>query len=183
MTDEPGGFGRSSSVTAHATTKEILVHTFLPCLWFDGKAEEAARFYTSLLPDSHVDNVWRSPADTPSGPAGMVLTVDFTLLGNRVQGLNGGPDFKFNEAISFVVECDGQAEVDRLWEALTADGGEPGPCGWLKDRYGLSWQIIPRELNDLVGDPDPDRARRAMEAMLQMGKIEVDALRRAADGA
>ncbi len=159
------------------------MHTFHPCLWFDGKAEEAARFYTSLLPDSHVDNVWRSPADTPSGPAGMVLTVDFTLLGNRVQGLNGGPDFKFNEAISFVVECDGQAEVDRLWEALTADGGEPGPCGWLKDRYGLSWQIIPRELNDLVGDPDPDRARRAMEAMLQMGKIEVDALRRAADGA
>ncbi|HET7636551.1 MAG TPA: VOC family protein [Candidatus Limnocylindria bacterium] len=159
------------------------MHTFHPCLWFDGKAEEAARFYASLLPDSDVDNVWRSPADTPSGPAGMVLTVDFTLLGNRVQGLNGGPDFKFNEAISFVIECDDQAEVDRLWDALTADGGEPGPCGWLKDRYGLSWQIIPRELNELVGDPDPERARRAMEAMLQMGKIEVDALRRAADGA
>jgi predicted 3-demethylubiquinone-9 3-methyltransferase (glyoxalase superfamily) len=156
--------------------------TFYPCLWFDGKAEEAAEFYAGLLPDSHVDSVWRTPADTPSGPIGTVLTVDFTLLGQRVQGLNGGPDFQFNEAVSFVVECDGQAEVDRLWDALTADGGEPGPCGWLKDRYGLSWQIVPEELNVLVSDPDPERARRAMEAMLQMGKIEVEALRRAADG-
>jgi predicted 3-demethylubiquinone-9 3-methyltransferase (glyoxalase superfamily) len=113
----------------------------------------------------------------------MVLTVDFTLLGTRVQGLNGGPDFKFNEAVSFVVEADDQAEVDRLWDALTADGGEPGPCGWLKDRFGLSWQIAPRELNELVDDPDPERARRAMEAMLQMGKIEIDEIRRAADAA
>ena len=156
--------------------------TLYPCLWFDGMAEEAADFYAGLLPDSHVDRVWRSPADTPSGPAGMVLTVDFTLLGQRVQGLNGGPDFRFNEAVSFVVECEGQAEVDRLWDALTADGGEPGPCGWLKDRYGLSWQIVPEELNALVSDPDPERARRAMEAMLQMGKIEIEALRLAADG-
>jgi predicted 3-demethylubiquinone-9 3-methyltransferase (glyoxalase superfamily) len=159
------------------------MHTFYPCLWFDGKAEEAATFYASLLPDTHIDRVWRSPADTPSGPAGMVLTVDFMLLGNRVQGLNGGADFQFNEAISFVVECDDQDEVDRLWEGLTADGGEPGPCGWLKDRFGLSWQIVPRELNELVNDPDPERARRAMEAMLQMGKIEIDEVRRAADGA
>ena len=159
------------------------MHTLYPCLWFDGKAEEAAEFYASLLPDSHVDRVWRSPAETPSGPAGMVLTVDFTLLGTRVQGLNGGPDFKFNEAVSFVVEADDQAEVDRLWDALTADGGEPGPCGWLKDRFGLSWQIAPRELNELVDDPDPKRARRAMEAMLQMGKIEIDEIRRAADAA
>ena len=157
--------------------------TLYPCLWFDGKAEEAAQFYTSLLPDSHVDRVWRSPADTPSGPAGMVLVVDFTLLGSRVQGLDGGPDFRFNEAVSFVVECDDQAEVDRLWEAFTADGGEPGPCGWLKDRFGLSWQIVPRELNVLVDDPDPGRARRAMEAMLQMGKIEIEEVRRAADAA
>jgi len=157
--------------------------TFYPCLWFDGKAEEAATFYASLLPDSRVDRVWRSPADTPSGPAGMVLTVDFTLLGNRVQGLNGGPDFKFSEAVSFVIECDDQAEVDRLWDAFTADGGEPGPCGWLKDRFGLSWQIVPRELNELTSDPDPERARRAMEAMLKMGKIEVEELRRAADAA
>ena len=126
-----------------------------PCLWFDGKAEDAATFYTSLLPDSSVDKVWRSPADTPSGPAGIVLTVDFTLNGHHFQGLNGGPDFSFNEAVSFVIECEDQDEVDRLWDALSADGGEPGPCGWLKDRFGLSWQIVPRQLNELVGDPDP----------------------------
>lgn len=151
------------------------------CLWFDGQAQEAAEFYSSLLPDSHVDKVWRSPAETPSGPAGMVLTVDFTLLGQRVQGLNGGPDFRFTEAISFVVECADQAEVDRLWAAL-GDGGEPGPCGWLKDRYGLSWQIVPKRLEELLDDPDPGRARRAMEAMLTMGKLEVAELERAADG-
>jgi predicted 3-demethylubiquinone-9 3-methyltransferase (glyoxalase superfamily) len=159
------------------------VHALYPCLWFDGNAEEAATFYTSLLPDSHIDRLWRSPADTPSGPAGMVLTVDFTLAGQRIQGLNGGPDFTFNKAVSFVIECEDQAEVDRLWDALTADGGEPGPCGWLKDRFGLSWQIVPRELNVLVDDPDPERARRAMEAMLKMGKSEVEELRRAADAA
>jgi predicted 3-demethylubiquinone-9 3-methyltransferase (glyoxalase superfamily) len=154
-----------------------------PCLWFDGQAEEAAEFYETLLPDSHVDNVWRSPADTPSGPAGMVLLVDFTLAGQQFQGLNGGPDFKFNEAISFVIECEDQAEVDRLWDALTADGGEPGPCGWLKDRFGVSWQIVPRRLNVLINDPDKERARRAMESMLKMGKIEVDELERAAEAA
>lgn len=154
-----------------------------PCLWFDGQAEEAANFYVTLLPDSRVDKVWRSPADTPSGPAGMVLTVDFTLASQKFQGLNGGPDFTFNEAVSFVIECEDQAELDRLWDALTANGGEPGPCGWLKDRFGLSWQIVPRRLNELVSDPDPDRARRAMEAMLKMGKIEVDELERAADAA
>jgi len=154
-----------------------------PCLWFDGKAEEAAELYTSLLPDSRIDKVWRSPADTPSGPAGTVLTVDFTLAGQPVQALDGGPEFKFNEAVSFVIECDDQAEVDQLWEALSADGGEPGPCGWIKDRFGLSWQIVPRRLNELVNDPDPDRARRAMEAMLKMGRIEIDELERAADAA
>ena len=159
------------------------MRTLYPCLWFDGKAEEAAEFYTSLLPDSHVDKVWRSPADTPAGPAGMVLTVDFTLAGQRVQGLNGGDDFRFNEAVSFVIECDDQAEVDRLWSSLTADGGEPGPCGWLKDRFGLSWQIVPRRLNELLDDPDKGRARRAMDAMLQMHKIEVAELERAADAA
>ena len=157
------------------------MRTPFPCLWFDGKAEEAAKFYTSLLPDSRLDKVWHSPADTPSGPAGMVLTVDFTLNGQQFQGLNGGPDFSFNEAVSFVIECEDQAEVDRLWDALTADGGEPGPCGWLKDRFGLSWQIVPRQLNELVEDLDPERARRAMEAMLKMGKIDVAELQRAAD--
>lgn len=153
-----------------------------PCLWFDGQAEEAAAFYITLLPDSRIDKVWRSPADTPSGPSGMVMTVDFTLHGQRYQGLNGGPHFRFNEAVSFVIECPDQAEVDRLWAALAADGGAPGPCGWIKDRFGLSWQIVPRRLDELVNDPDPERARRAMEAMLQMGKIEVAELERAADG-
>jgi predicted 3-demethylubiquinone-9 3-methyltransferase (glyoxalase superfamily) len=164
-----------------ALSQEDKMRNPFPCLWFDGKAEEAARFYTSLLPDSSVDKVWRSPADTPSGPAGMVLTVDFTLNGQHFQGLNGGPDFSFNEAVSFVIECEDQAEVDRMWDALTADGGEPGPCGWLKDRFGLSWQIVPRQLNELVGDSDPERARRAMEAMLKMGKIDVAELQAAAD--
>ena len=153
-----------------------------PCLWFDGNAEEAANFYVTLLPDSRVDQVWSSPADTPSGPEGMLLLVDFTLAGQHVQALNGGPDFKFNEAISLVIECEDQAEVDRVWDALTADGGEPGPCGWLKDRFGLSWQIVPTELNRMLEDADRDKARRAMEAMLQMGKLDVDALRRAFEG-
>ena len=159
------------------------MHKPYPCLWFDGDAEEAALFYTSLVHESHIDKVWRSPAETPSGPAGMVLTVDFTVAGQRFQGLNGGPDFHFSEAVSFVIECADQAEVDRLWAALAADGGEPGPCGWIRDRFGLSWQIVPRRLNELMDDPDPGRARRAMEAMLTMGKIEVAELERAADAA
>jgi len=123
----------------------------------------------------------RARAETPSGPAGMVLTVDFTLAGQKLQGLNGGPDFLFNEAISFLIDCEDQAEVDGLWDALIADGGQPGPCGWLKDRFGLSWQIMPRQLNEMLKDPDEGRASRAMEAMLKIGKIEVDGLRRAAD--
>ena len=155
-----------------------------PCLWFDKDAEEAAELYTSLLPDSRIDNVWRSPADTPSGPAGTVLTVNVTLAGQRFLLLAGGPQaFTFNESVSFVIETDDQAETDRLWDALIANGGEPGPCGWLKDRYGLSWQIVPKRLNELTSDPDPDRARRAMEAMLEMSKIDIAALETAADAA
>jgi predicted 3-demethylubiquinone-9 3-methyltransferase (glyoxalase superfamily) len=157
------------------------MRTPYPCLWFDGQAEEAADFYISVFPNSTIDRVWRSPAETPSGPAGMVLLVDFTIDGQHLQGLNGGPEFKFNEALSLIVECDDQPEVDRLWDALTANGGEPGPCGWLKDRFGLSWQITPIRLNELLDDPDPGRAARAMEAMLKMGKIEVAELERAAD--
>jgi predicted 3-demethylubiquinone-9 3-methyltransferase (glyoxalase superfamily) len=152
-------------------------------LWFNGQAEEAASFYASVFPNSEVGKVWRSPAETPSGPAGMVLTVDFTIDGQHFQGLNGGPDFNFNEAVSFVVECADQAETDRLWVALTANGGEPGPCGWLKDRFGVSWQIVPVRLLELTSDPDPGRAARAMEAMLKMGKIDVAELERAADAA
>jgi predicted 3-demethylubiquinone-9 3-methyltransferase (glyoxalase superfamily) len=176
-------FWSSAGPNLRIASKEEEMAKITPCLWFDGKAEEAANLYVTLLPDSHVDKVWRSPADTPSGPAGMVLTVDFTLAGQQFQGLNGGPDFNFNEAISFVIDCEDQAEVDRLWEALTANGGEPGPCGWLKDRFGVSWQIVPRQLNEMVQDPDQERARRAMEAMLKMGKIEVDELERAVEAA
>jgi predicted 3-demethylubiquinone-9 3-methyltransferase (glyoxalase superfamily) len=157
--------------------------TITPVLWFDGQAEEAADFYVTLLPDSHVDTVWRSPADTPSGPAGSVLTVDFTLAGRPFQGLNGGPEFEFNEAVSFMIECEDQAEVDRLWEALTSSGGEESVCGWLKDRFGVSWQVIPRRMNELLADADRERAGRAMEAMLKMVKIDVAELERAADRA
>ena len=157
--------------------------TLFPCLWFDGDAEEAANFYVTLLPDSHVDKVWRSPAETPSGPAGMVLTVDFTLAGQRFQGLNGGPDFKFNESISFVIDCEDQVEVDRYWDALVEGGGEHGPCGWLKDRFGLSWQVVPKQLYEVLGGPDPAGAQRAMEAMLQMSKLDVAALEAAYAGA
>jgi len=153
----------------------------VPCLWFNGQAEEAAEFYVSLLPDSRIDQVFRSPADTPSGPAGSVLTVEFTLAGSKYLGLNGGPEFKFNPAVSFQIHCQDQAEVDRLWVALT-EGGKEIACGWLEDRWGLSWQIVPIRLTELLKDPDPDRARRAMEAMMTMVKIDVAALERAATG-
>jgi len=153
-----------------------------PCLWFDGNAEEAADFYVTLLPDSRVRKVQRSPADNPSTAEGAVLVVEFTLAGQDFMGLNGGPQFSFNEAVSFSIDCEDQAEVNRLWEALTADGGKPVACGWLKDKFGLSWQIVPRELPRLLSDPDPDRARRAMKAMMDMVKIDVAALRKAADG-
>lgn len=152
-----------------------------PFLLFDGQAEEAARFYVSLLPDSQIDRVTRWPADTPSGPAGTVLTVEFTLAGTRFVGLNG-PKFSFTEAVSFQIACADQAEVDRLWAALSA-GGSKGPCGWLKDRWGLSWQVTPTRLLELIADPDPNRARRAMEAMMKMSKINIAEVEHAADGA
>jgi len=149
-----------------------------PCLWFDGQAEEAAAFYTSLLPNSHIDRVFRSPVDTPSGPAGSVLTVTFTLAGGQYMALNGGPQFRFNEAVSFQVHCADQTEVDRLWSAL-GQGGTEMACSWIKDRWGLAWQIIPVRLTELLHDPDPVRSRRAMEAMMQMVKIDIAALERA----
>lgn len=152
-----------------------------PCLWFDGDAEEAARFYASLLPDSRVDAVHRAPADYPSGKAGDALTVEFTLAGRKFTGLNGGPHFRFNEAVSFQIYCDDQAEADRLTEALSAHP-EAEQCGWVKDRWGLSWQIVPRRMLELLSDPDPGRAKRAMEAMLTMKRIDVAAVERAADG-
>ena len=153
-----------------------------PCLWFDGDAEEAATFYTSILPDSRIDRVNPAAADTPSGPQGSVLSVDFTLAGQQFIGLNGGPDFQFNEAISFSIDCEDQAEVDRLWDALVEGGGEHSVCGWLKDRYGVSWQVIPRRLPELVNGPDPQGAARAMQAMLQMTKIDVAKIEEAYEG-
>jgi predicted 3-demethylubiquinone-9 3-methyltransferase (glyoxalase superfamily) len=153
-----------------------------PCLWFDGVAEEAAGFYVSLLPDSRIDKVMRSPADNPSTPAGAVLTVEFTLAGQSFLGLNGGPQFPFTEAVSFSIDCEDQAEVDRLWDALTADGGKPVQCGWLKDRFGLSWQIVPRALPRLLSGPDKEGAKRAMEAMMEMVKLDVAELERAYRG-
>lgn len=159
----------------------VEIDKVVPFLWFDDAAEEAARLYVSLLPDSRIDGVQRAPADTPSGPAGKVLTVRFTLAGRPFIALNGGPQYPFTESVSFQVACDDQAEVDRLWAALT-DGGAEGACGWLKDRWGLSWQIVPRRLPQLLGDPDAGRSRRAMEAMLGMRKLDIAALERAADG-
>jgi predicted 3-demethylubiquinone-9 3-methyltransferase (glyoxalase superfamily) len=153
--------------------------TITPCLWFDGTAEEAAHFCASLLPDSRVDSILHAPGDYPSGKAGDVLTVEFTLMGRPFAGLNGGPHFKFNEAVSFQIPVDTQAEADRLTNALSAVP-EAEQCGWVKDRFGLSWQIVPRLLQRLLSDPDPARAGRAFEAMMQMKRIDIAALERAA---
>jgi predicted 3-demethylubiquinone-9 3-methyltransferase (glyoxalase superfamily) len=147
-----------------------------PCLWFNGQAEEAAKLYTSLLPDSRIDCIFRSPLDTPSGPAGTILTVEFTLAGIQYLGLNGGSQFPFTQAVSFQIHTDDQAETDRIWAALS-DGGEEVACGWLEDRWGLSWQIVPRRLTELMHDPQ--RAGRAMAAMMKMIKIDIAALERA----
>ena len=153
-----------------------------PTLWFDGTAEEAAMFYSSLFPDSRIVSVNRSAADNPSTKAGEVLTVEFELAGQPFMGLNGGPDFRFNEAISFTIDCQDQAEVDRYWEALVKGGGAHSVCGWLKDRYGVSWQVIPRALPELLADPDRGAAARVMKAMLEMTKIDVAELQAAREG-
>ena len=152
-----------------------------PCLWFDGNAEEAAKFYASIFPDSRVDKVQRSPGDNPSGKEGEVLVVEFTLNGQKFTGLNGGPLFKFNEAVSFQIDCKDQAECDRYTNALSAVP-EAEQCGWVKDKFGLSWQVVPRRLMELFADPDRDRARRAFEAMMTMKRIDIAAVERAAEG-
>jgi predicted 3-demethylubiquinone-9 3-methyltransferase (glyoxalase superfamily) len=158
------------------------VTNIVPCLWYNHNAEEAAKFYVGLLPDSHIDNVVRSPADNPSTKEGDVLVVEFTLAGQSYIGLNGGPQFPFTEAVSLQVRTEDQAETDRLWDAITGNGGEESMCGWCKDRWGLAWQITPKRLLELNADPDPARARRAMQAMMQMRKIDIAAVERAADG-
>jgi predicted 3-demethylubiquinone-9 3-methyltransferase (glyoxalase superfamily) len=150
-----------------------------PNLWFDTQAEEAAGFYTSVFPNSRIVSKTHY---TESGPreTGMVMTVEFELDGQRFVGINGGPNFKFDEAVSFEIECQDQEEIDYYWERLS-EGGQEGPCGWLKDRFGLSWQVVPTGIDEVFADADPQKADRAMAAMLQMGKIDVAALRAAAD--
>lgn len=153
-----------------------------PMLWFDGTAEEAAKFYTSTFPNSRIDKVVKAAADNPSNHKGDVMTVEFTLDGATFVGLNGGPDFKFNEAISFVIDCQDQAEVDRYWEALIKGGGEPSVCGWLKDKFGVSWQVVPRQLNEMMESDDHAAAERATKAMLQMTKLDIAKLEEAYRG-
>ncbi len=153
----------------------------IPCLWFDTEGEEAAAFYTSIFKNSRVLQVTRYGSAGPR-PEGMVMTVNFELDGQEFIALNGGPEFRFNEAISFQVNCESQEEVDEFWTKLS-DGGEEGPCGWLKDKYGVSWQIVPTVLEELIRDPDPEKSQRAMKAMLGMRKIDIAQLQHAADHA
>lgn len=160
------------SPTQVAPTAKIVPH-----LWFIDQAVEAANFYVSLFPDSRVDSVTPMPADTPSGPAGSVPIVEFTLASQPFMAISAGPLDSFNHAISFVVNCDDQAEIDRLWDALS-EGGTIEQCGWLEDRYGVSWQIVPTVLTEMMKDPDRDRARRVTEAMLQMKKLDLAELER-----
>lgn len=152
------------------------------CLWYDGDALEAARFYAETFPDSAVNAVHRAPADYPAGRQGDVLTVEFMLMGIACLGLNGGPAFRHSEAFSFQVATDDQAETDRLWNAIVANGGQASACGWCKDRWGLSWQITPRALTAAIADPDPAAARRAFEAMMGMTKIDIAAIEAARRG-
>jgi predicted 3-demethylubiquinone-9 3-methyltransferase (glyoxalase superfamily) len=157
------------------------MNTITPCLWFDGNAEEAAAFYVSLLPDSRIDAIHKAPGDYPSGKSGQVLTVEFTLMGRPFVGLNGGPHFSFNEAVSLMIPVQTQAEVERLSDALSAVP-EAEQCGWVKDRFGLSWQVVPVMLLKLIADPDPARARRVFDAMMTMKRIDIAAIEAAARG-
>jgi predicted 3-demethylubiquinone-9 3-methyltransferase (glyoxalase superfamily) len=154
-----------------------------PCLWFDGEAEEAAKFYVSLLPDSRIETIQKNTVDGPAGKAGSVLVVEFTLAGQRFMALNGGTRFEYTHAISFKIDCKDQAEVDRLWDALSSNGGSIERCGWLRDRYGVSWQIVPSALPKYLGGSDRAGAQRAMQAMLQMVKLDIEGLRKAYEGA
>jgi predicted 3-demethylubiquinone-9 3-methyltransferase (glyoxalase superfamily) len=154
------------------------MHKITPFLWFDDKAEEAMNFYVSIFKNSKVGNVTRY-GDAGPGPKGTVMSATFQLDGQDFFALNGGPLFKFTEAVSFFVNCETQEEVDELWEKLTADGGSPQRCGWLKDKYGLSWQIIPKALGEMLGDKDPQKSQRVMQAMLKMNKIDIQRLKEA----
>jgi predicted 3-demethylubiquinone-9 3-methyltransferase (glyoxalase superfamily) len=152
-----------------------------PWLWFDGQAEQAAEFYTTTFSNSRMGNVTRAPQGGPM-PAGTVMTAEFELDGQAFVALNGGPEHNFTEGVSFYVDCESQEEVDHLWERLISGGGQPGQCGWLKDRFGLSWQIVPREFVDMMNDPDPDKSGRVVQAMLKMSKLDLAELRSAYAG-
>ena len=154
---------------------------FTTCLWFDGQAEEAANFYVSVFKDSSIGDIVRNTDATP-GAEGSVLTVEFTANGQKFVALNGGPEFTFNEAISFQLDCADQAEIDHYWEKLVEGGGEHGPCGWLKDRFGVSWQVNAVRLTEMIGDPDRRKADRALKAMMTMGKLDIAALEKAYAG-
>ena len=154
-----------------------------PCLWFDGEAEEAATFYASLLPGSGIETIQKNSVDSPAGKAGSVLVVEFTLAGQHFMALNGGMRMEYTHAVSFKIDCADQAEVDRLWDALTANGGQAERCGWLRDRYGVYWQIVPSALPKYLGGADRAGAQRAMQAMLGMIKLDIEGLRRAYEGA
>lgn len=154
--------------------------TITPCLWFDKKGEEAAKFYVSIFENSRITDISYYGEAGPR-PAGTVLTVAFEIDGQPFTALNGGPEYSFTEAISFQIQCETQKEVDHYWDRLS-EGGEEGPCGWLKDRFGVSWQIVPSELPTLIGDPDPERSARAMKAMLGMKKLDIEEIRKAANG-
>ena len=154
-----------------------------PCLWFNGEAEEAAKLYVSLLSDSRIETIQKNTVDGPAGKAGSVLVVEFTLAGQRFMALNGGMRVEYTHAISFKIDCADQAEVDRLWDALLAGGGQANRCGWLRDRYGISWQIVPSVLPKYLGGPDRAGAARAMQAMLGMVKLDIEGLRKAYEGA
>ena len=156
-----------------------------PFLWFDDQAEDAVNFYTSLFKNSNIGRIFRyteEAAEKTGRPVGSVLTIEFEIEGQKFVALNGGPLFKFNESVSFVVNCETQEEVDYFWEKLTADGGEESQCGWLKDKFGLSWQVTPTVLIDMLHDKDPEKAERVMKAMLQMQKIEIPKLKAAYGG-
>ena len=153
-----------------------------PCLWFNGRAEDAAAFYVSVFPKSQIDRVIRSAVEIPGARQGSVILVEFTLSGQRYQALNGGPHTSFTDAISLAVGCRTQEEVDRLWDALTEDGGTAVACGWLKDKFGVSWQIVPEAMMEMISGTDQEKAKRAMEAMMGMVKLDIDALKRAYDG-
>lgn len=159
-----------------ASTERSKIFTHL---WYATEAEEAAKLYASIFPDSHVDRVTSIGAETPSGPPGSVKVVDFTLMGRRFQAISAGPHHEFNDAVSIVVLCDDQAELDRYWNALLEGGGQPQACGWLVDRFGLRWQIVPAAMDAMMRDADPARSRRVMEAMLQMVKIDIATLEKA----